>query len=355
MIDELIEKEKNTLIQKMQQYRELNSNLVLLKEKLKQLEEERTEIENEIIMNSEPYEPVHKEYNLFQRLFSREYKVYVRKHEEYKEQSEIFQRKKETMQNQLKSLKNEISQIQDEISTDSHTLSNLNIEEIEEHLTLLGDKETAIELLLKKHPEHSKNLEFMREAINVKVDFIQYDNTNNPELYIEVIEKTKQKYIDKKGTIDGNAEYYERFKNEIIVPENVEEGTYKVPTQYIYEAVRSSFISGNCTLLEYICKYFEVNGKVSKEFGEQMQAMWEDEDTYFAVHGIIRNFEASDGRTKDIDDAEKTVNSIFRQGLKATNSMSELRDKNRTPKIEATAFVQGKLNFISALGYNYAR
>ena len=56
-------------------------------------------------------------------------------------------------------------------------------------------------MLVNEKTELTKNPEFMKDLINRNMQYIEYDNSNEPELYILYIEKMIQKLEEAKERI----------------------------------------------------------------------------------------------------------------------------------------------------------
>ncbi len=181
-----------------------------------------------------------------------------------------------------------------------------------------------------------RNPEFMKKAIREDIKFIGYDKTDDEELYREVInlrikelevKKEKGDFSEPFEDISVPKELKELYylKQEIENPKQVEKGKYKIPHKFMFEELRNN-ISRN----ELKYWYSQVDGVYDKEFGEELQALYENPDIIVGVHGL--------------DENEYIENKIFTQGLK--NSM-----QNADVTLDRTVAFGKDLAFTSLLNY----
>lgn len=340
MLNELISKEENKIIR----YQEL-------KEKLRTLNENEQTLEEKMYEYQLPVPFKDRRFNFFQKLFSRKYKEYIENYEKMKKQYD--EKKKE--------LKRKIKQLDSEICCCKYEISQIDIEEVYKNVSTFKDKKRAVQHFLEAQPELSTNIEFMKEAIEIDISFIAFDRTNNKELYLYVLEKNKEQAEVLYNNDDGHQklrhkEEIYRIQQEILNPSEVPKGRYKIPTKYIFEAIRTDIESDKFLYLTR--SYLKLDGRYTEEFGKQIQEMWEDDKNIFTVHGISRNFivNSEDDRVEAEKKCMNIVMNIFDKGLKATNAMGEMNGKYATPKLEATAKHKGQEGFcmLMAIDYSYA-
>lgn len=53
----------------------------------------------------------------------------------------------------------------------------------------MENTDVAIHMLVNEKPELTKKPEFMKDLLNRNMRYIEYDNSDEPELYIQYIEK----------------------------------------------------------------------------------------------------------------------------------------------------------------------
>lgn len=351
MVRELIAKEEEKILHKLSEYEKAKSEHGKLKGRELYLEEQIKHLQMNI-QKPIPVQP--QKFNLFQRMFSKKYKEHLRMQEEYKVKSEEAKREKD----KIREMEKELEKVKIDIAKLEYFLKGIDIEELRQKLLDLKDEKRTVKLLLESDSELAENVEFMKEAIEIDETCIIFDKTNNPEIYIEVLEKNKNRNsmnpelneMGKKVHIDEIT----RIQEEIAKPTEVQEGRYKIPVEYIFEAIREDIKSGEMLLLG-TKKFLEYDGAFPKEFGEKMQEMWEDSENIFAVHGVSRNYNASDS-TPNLDESiERSISSIFENGLRATNSSGELEGEKNNPALTKTAYCKGErgFSFITSLDYSY--
>ena len=287
-----------------------------------------------------------KKFNFFQKIFSKKYKIYLTaKEENIKLREQGFK-----MDEQLR---DKISNIQKSITEKKIQISGYDKSIITEKIITLSTINNIPHYMVNEYPDLAYNLEFMKEAIMISIDNIKFDKTNNQELYVKFIDICMENKVNINEQ-DFNS-MLKKLQQEIIAPKQVEIEKYKIPSNYIYEFIRNSFYSQSP--LENIYNktelYFKLDGKLPDTYGKTLQSMWEDEKFIFAVHGVNRNYEASDEHNMF---PMKIVESIFANGLKATNSTHELSYKKANPQLYATACCQTEkdFSFLDSLDYGYA-
>ena len=312
MIDELIEEEKKKASLRIQKKKQLESKIDLLSNKLIELEQK--------LGKNYPVPVVQQKFNFFQKIFSRKkYKDYTIKKQQDDADYQIAKKEEETwniIQIDLMQLKKELLNLNNQIKKfdDENTIR------------IIEDREKAIIFLLEKYPNLQNDLNFMKEATKFNPKFIIYDKTDDPSLYIYVIDKAEE-YNDR--YIGANKEYRhqqqiyfeeeaEKLKKEISNPSQVSDGKYKIPPKYIYEAIREDYKSKNGIYLEEAFKYLQYDGQFPKEYGEELEKLWEDPDNIFGIHSVQRGYSTRMRMNgEDYDESPRlNVESIFKQRTK---------------------------------------
>lgn len=342
MVKELIAKEEEKILHKLSEYEKAKSEHGNLKGKELNLEEQIKHLQMNIQM---PIPVQTQKFNLFQRMFSKKYKEHLKMQEEYKAKREEAKRESD----KIKEFKKELEKVKIDIAKLEYFLKGIDITELRQKLLDLKDDKKTVRLLLQSNGELSENVEFMKEAIEIDETCIIFDKTDNPEIYIEVLEKNKNR-----NSMNQELDEITRIQEEIVNPAEVQDGRYKIPVKYIFEAIREDMKSGE-TLLNGTKKFLEYDGALPKEFGEKMQEMWEDSENIFAVHGVCRNYNASSSTPEIDQNIENTILSIFENGLMATNSSGELEGEKHNPALTQTAYCKGEnsFSFITSLDYSY--
>ena len=80
----------------------------------------------------------------------------------------------------------------------------LNPERAKGQLEKMENTDVAIHMLVNEKTELTKNPEFMKDLINRNMQYIEYDNSNEPELYMQYIEKMIQKLEEAKERNNAN-------------------------------------------------------------------------------------------------------------------------------------------------------
>lgn len=87
----------------------------------------------------------------------------------------------------------------------------------------------------------------MKDLLNRNMRYIEYDNSDEPELYIQYIEKMIQKLEEAKETPNANEfainmpiNTAKKILEELNSPKEVEKGRYKIPKRFLFEGLRKS-------------------------------------------------------------------------------------------------------------------
>ena len=178
----------------------------------------------------------------------------------------------------------------------------------------------GIDTLFKENPNFINELKSpaRTDVIFTMLDYdftsIVYDKENADVLYDKYIDKVinsmKQSRDYKEyGNLKVEINELEKVKNEIYQPKEVEEGKYKIPHKYLFEALRMGanicredghyrdsmdaddyrkLINGSKTLgigtCNNVMSYLEVDGKLPKEYGEEMAKLYDSKDYYVLQH-----------------------------------------------------------------------
>ena len=349
----MIQKLINDIVEK---YNALKNRIASLTEELEKLNKESESI---II---EP-RPKKSQFNLFKRIIFNEYNKKI---------NQIIESNRQKT-DQIEIINHRIIKIKLEIKSVQAQLEQMGLKDKNGDL---GDIIT-IEYLLSKDPKLASNLEFMKEAIKLSPFNIVFDKTNDKDIYIEFIKYLKAN-VSKKFW-EGNSEpypsnrYNEYLKafddilEELSNPSRIEDGRFRIPIKYLFESVRiginnindgkgKNSVEKDLLLKKYIDyiyfkigEYLSLNGVLSYEYGSSMSEIWDNPDMLAGVHGVCRN-------AGDLIEDDSTIDSIMRQGIRATNAMGEMSGASPNPAILQTAYVQDytDLDFLSFLHYSYA-
>jgi len=313
MIDEIIESKRKELLDELKRYEELQEELEVLKKEKQKLDVQWKKLDEQhsalggkslILMQSRA-----NSFNIFQRLFSKKYKEHIRNMEKVKR-----------IEEEKNIINTECCKIDEMISEKEKLIKEIEDKALGKKYLILQDRKKTIKMIISENPQITENVEFMLEAVKTDLHFIEYDTSNNTELYLYVLETMKKVVRSPEMELsEENRELNNRrikrlseIQQEILTPRIVEAGKYKLPTKYIFEEIRKTFQKfpqDIPTHLEH--DPLEIDGVLPKEYGEELQKMWEDEENYFAVHGVGRNY-ISFGISAINESDEERVNSIFR-------------------------------------------
>ena len=357
MIDKYIEEEKNKI-------KGLVSIIKELKSQLDNLISQRDIAAQEIEANkakivqlgneASSLRAFHKakSFNFFERhIFKRkEYKQYKQDEKEYNKTREQKIAEYKTCEEKEVKLMETKSSLEVKISILQSKINSYNVEQIlnEANLIKSGDKQKIIELLLAKHPGLATNIDIMTELVAFNPGNIQYDKTNNEELYkLYLTKKLEQISMDSKFSDEEKqvlSKSYKQCLEELVNPKTVEEGKYKIPHSYLLEELRSKTDtvregfkgdilhtpSGN-VISGFNSEYLEKDGEFDYEYGTQIQELYESEDSYLAIHGSR--------------EGKPTMEIIMSTGLKGTvQGLGNL-------DLRSNAMYKPELYFFYALAY----
>lgn len=201
----------------------------------------------------------------------------------------------------------------------------LNPERAKGQLEKMENTDLAIHMLVNAKPELTKNPEFMKDLINRNMQYIEYDNSNEPELYMQYIEKMIQKLEEAKErnnanefTINITINTAKKILEELNSPKEVEEGKYKIPRRFLFEGLRKSSKKD----LELLDKgemidilsvgrdYLREDGCYKQEYGKKLEELYEDKDRFLVIHYINASYHF---RAKDETMAIR--DNIYKEGL----------------------------------------
>ncbi len=240
------------------------------------------------------------------RTFSFFEKIFKRK--EYKEYQKKLEKEEKQRKEELNEIENKI--VEEGIIFDSFGMIEDRMKMLKKATTYseigIVNTEKAIEILInnkvkfkfksfeeafKLAPEFlGNNIEFMKKAIMKDKKFIQYDRTNNQELYKKVIvtrikelkEKRKEsKLCDKEELELSELDY---LRQELNSPKEVKEEKYKIPYKYLFEEIRRYIVSNDINEL----KYRNIDGIFDKQFGRELEKIYKS-GNIVGIYGLKSN------------------------------------------------------------------
>lgn len=201
----------------------------------------------------------------------------------------------------------------------------LNPERAKGQLEKMENTDVAIHMLVNEKTELTKNPEFMKDLINRNMQYIEYDNSNEPELYMQYIEKMIQKLEEAKErnnanefTINITINTAKKILEELNSPKEVEEGKYKIPRRFLFEGLRKSskkdlelLEKGEMIdILSVGRDYLREDGCYKQEYGKKLEELYEDKDRFLVLHYINASYHF---RAKDETMAIR--DNIYKEGL----------------------------------------
>lgn len=189
----------------------------------------------------------------------------------------------------------------------------------------MENTDVAIHMLVNEKTELTKNPEFMKDLINRNMQYIEYDNSNEPELYMQYIEKMIQKLEEAKErnnanefTINITINTAKKILEELNSPKEVEEGKYKIPRRFLFEGLRKSgkkdlelLEKGEMIdILSVGRDYLREDGCYKQEYGKKLEELYEDKDRFLVIHYINASYHF---RAKDETMAIR--DNIYKEGL----------------------------------------
>lgn len=310
MLNEVLENSKKELIQIIQKSEALQKRKAELEEEMQQTKADIISLnqENRSLSVYRKRNPI---IEFFMKTFSKKYKQELK---DSASNSKELTKLNEKMTN-LRSEKRKLD-------LDEQTL---NPERAKGQLEKMENTDLAIHMLVNEKTELTKNPEFMKDLINRNMQYIEYDNSNEPELYILYIEKMIQKLEEAKErnntnefTINITINTAKKILEELNSPKEVEEGKYKIPRRFLFEGLRKSskkdlelLEKGEMIdILSVGRDYLREDGCYKQEYGKKLEELYEDKDRFLVIHYInaLYHFRAKD-ETMAIRD------NIYKEGL----------------------------------------
>ena len=207
-----------------------------------------------------------------------------------------------------------------------------------------------VEYLINKFPDLTNNLDFMKEIIVIDPSYLQFDRTNNPDLYLSIvndlIEKVQSKEVSTSYDIDQMVSTLSQYQKIANQGEPIS-GKYRIPMEYLNEAVRKNIATYPKDMMVFcffnaISSYMETNDKFPNEYGEKIQSLWEDKDVRLGVHGMFGS--------PDLEERKNVANAIFKEGLRTSQQQIGITDLSLTAKVQD---YDPSFSFLDAIDYCY--
>lgn len=310
MLNEVLENSKKELIQIIQKSEALQKRKAELEEEMQQTKADIISLnqENRSLSVYRKRNPI---IEFFMKTFSKKYKQELKASAS---NSKELTKLNEKMTN-LRSEKRKLD-------LDEQTL---NPERAKDQLEKMENTDVAIHMLVNEKTELTKNPEFMKDLINRNMQYIEYDNSNEPELYMQYIEKMIQKLEEAKErnntnefTINITINTAKKILEELNSPKEVEEGKYKIPRRFLFEGLRKSskkdlelLEKGEMIdILSVGRDYLREDGCYKQEYGKKLEELYEDKDRFLVIHYINASYHF---RAKDETMAIR--DNIYKEGL----------------------------------------
>ncbi len=310
MLNEVLENSKKELIQIIQKSEALQKRKAELEEEMQQTKADIISLnqENRSLSVYRKRNPI---IEFFMKTFSKKYKQELKASAS---NSKELTKLNEKMTN-LRSEKRKLD-------LDEQTL---NPERAKDQLEKMENTDVAIHMLVNEKTELTKNPEFMKDLINRNMQYIEYDNSNEPELYMQYIEKMIQKLEEAKErnntnefTINITINTAKKILEELNSPKEVEEGKYKIPRRFLFEGLRKSskkdlelLEKGEMIdILSVGRDYLREDGCYKQEYGKKLEELYEDKDRFLVLHYINASYHF---RAKDETMAIR--DNIYKEGL----------------------------------------
>lgn len=310
MLNEVLENSKNELMQIIQKSEALQKRKAELEEEMQQTKADIISLnqENRSLSVYRKRNPI---IEFFMKTFSKKYKQELKASASNSKELTKLNEKMTNFRSEKRKL-----------DLDEQTL---NPERAKGQLEKMENTDVAIHMLVNAKPELTKNPEFMKDLINRNMQYIEYDNSNEPELYMQYIEKMIQKLEEAKErnnanefTINITINTAKKILEELNSPKEVEEGKYKIPRRFLFEGLRKSskkdlelLEKGEMIdILSVGRDYLREDGCYKQEYGKKLEELYEDKDRFLVLHYINASYHF---RAKDETMAIR--DNIYKEGL----------------------------------------
>lgn len=310
MLKEVLENSKNELIQIIKKSEGLQTRKIKLEEEMQETKAAILSLnqENRGLSIYRKRNPI---VEFFMKTFSKQYK------QELKTSANNTKKLKE-LNEKMANLRLEKRKLDLEEQT-------LNPERAKDQLEKMENTDVAIHMVINETPELTKNPNFMKDLINRNIQYIEYDNSNEPELYILYIEKMIQKLEEAKERSNANEfainmpiNTAKKILEELNSPKEVEKGKYKIPKRFLFEGLRKSskrdlelLEKGEMIdILSVGRDYLREDGCYKLEYGKKLEELYEDKDKFLVMHYINASY-----HFRGKDETIEIKNNIYKEGL----------------------------------------
>ena len=310
MLNEVLENSKNELIQIIKKSECLQTRKIKLEEEMQETKAAILSLnqENRGLSIYRKRNPI---VEFFMKTFSKQYKQELK-----------------TSANNTKKLK-ELNEKMANLRLEKRKLDldeqTLNPERAKGQLKKMENTDIAIHMLVNEKPDLTKNPEFMKDLVNRNMQYIEYDGSNAPELYMQYIEKMLQKLEEAKERTNANEfainmpiNTAKKILEELNSPKEVEQGKYKIPKRFLFEGLRKSskrdlelLEKGEMIdILSVGRDYLREDGCYKLEYGKKLEELYEDKDKFLVMHYINASY-----HFRGKDETIEIKNNIYKEGL----------------------------------------
>lgn len=310
MLNEVLENSKNELIQIIKKSEGLQTRKIKLEEEMQETKAAILSLnqENRGLSIYRKRNPI---VEFFMKTFSKQYKQELK-----------------TSANNTKKLK-ELNEKMANLRLEKRKLDldeqTLNPERAKGQLKKMENTDIAIHMLVNEKPDLTKNPEFMKDLVNRNMQYIEYDDSNAPELYMQYIEKMIQKLEEAKERTNANEfainmpiNTAKKILEELNSPKEVEQGKYKIPKRFLFEGLRKSskrdlglLEKGEMIdILSVGRDYLREDGCYKLEYGKKLEELYEDKDKFLVMHYINASY-----HFRGKDETIEIKNNIYKEGL----------------------------------------
>lgn len=289
MLQEVLQNTKGELVNIIQKVERLQQEKKQIELKIQEIKEEILNL-NKTNRSLSIYTKRNPIVEFFMKTFSRKYK---------QELTEVS-----TNNKRLEELNQEMSNLRTEKRKLDLEEQVLNPELAKSQLNKMNKKSVAIQMVITKNANITKNPDFMKDLISLDLKYIEYDKSNSEELYVQYLEGIKTKLEEEKSKQDSNKflidiplktakDLISKLRN----PKEVGEGKYNIPNRFLFESLRKTSKRdlgsiGTTKIIDILSngrEYLREDGKYNKDYGKKIEELYEDKNKILYQHIINSN------------------------------------------------------------------
>lgn len=327
MLQEVLQNTKGELVNIIQKVERLQQEKKQIELKIQEIKEEILNL-NKTNRSLSIYTKRNPIVEFFMKTFSRKYK---------QELTEVS-----TNNKRLEELNQEMSNLRTEKRKLDLEEQVLNPELAKNQLNKMNKKSVAIQMVITKNANITKNPDFMKDLISLDLKYIEYDKSNSEELYVQYLEGIKTKLEEEKSKQDSNKflidiplktakDLISKLRN----PKEVGEGKYNIPNRFLFESLRKTSKRdlgsiGTTKIIDILSngrEYLREDGKYNKDYGKKIEELYEDKNKILYQHIINSN-----EHFKNSQEIGLIKDNIFKEGVHAS-----LQETGYSNSLEKTA------------------